>query len=123
MKGQTTASDLSLGFSYNSQLTLMLLSAVFFQNLKISLGTCDFSIPVIPATTCPRKGHHFTGMENTTGIPINLTRVACISAGHLSFNAELSHMEGGPSTRASGTHPWGCESLEVLVPGGGALGQ
>ena len=50
-------------------------------------------------------------------------RVACISAGHLSFNAELPHMEGGPSTRASGTQPWGCESLEVLVPGGWSTGQ
>ena len=50
---------------------------------------------------------------------MNLTRVACISAGHLSFNAELPHMEGGPCTRASGTQPSGCESLEVLVAGGG----
>ena len=54
---------------------------------------------------------------------MNLTRVACISAGHLSFNAELPHMEGGPSTHASGTQPSGCESLEVLVAGEGSTGQ
>lgn len=34
MKGQTTASDLSLRFSYNSQLTLMLLSAVLYPKFE-----------------------------------------------------------------------------------------